>query len=69
MKPTLDGDVAVYYNGTRIASMQLDINEDIDWETLAIDDARSVTTLLAKDPAIVDFIAEEVARSATETDA
>ena len=49
--------------------MQLDINEDIDWETLAIDDARSVTTLLAKDPAIVDFIAEEVARSATETDA
>ena len=69
LKPTLDGDVAVYYNGTRIGSMQLDINEDVDWETLAIDDARTVTALLAKDPAIVDFIAEEVARSATETDA
>ena len=49
--------------------MQLDINEEFDWETLAIDDARTATALLAKDPAIVDFIAEEVARSATETDA
>ena len=49
--------------------MQLDINEDIDWETLAIDDARMATALLAKDPAVVDFIAEEVTRSATETDA
>ena len=44
-----------------------DAEENIDWETLSIDDAKGTTALLAKNDAIVDFIAEEVMRSNTET--
>ena len=67
LKPTMDGDIAVYYQGTRIGSMMTDAEENIDWETLMIDDAKGTTALLAKNDAIVDFIAEEVMRSNTET--
>ena len=63
----MDGDIAVYYQGTRIGAMMTDAEENIDWETLSIDDAKGITALLAKNSAIVDFIAEEVMRSNTET--